>query len=376
LAIKPNYCKETTMDLPLRRTSAFLLGLVAVTTVAQAAIYHLPSTPQTVHRGVISPDIAPVLTIKSGDTVTIDTVSHSGLSEGGPVAYFGKASIPPSAVLQDAIDIAKMPAKDYGLGGRAGFGGGRGGGGHVLTGPIYIDGAEPGDMLEIRIKKVTPRVAYGANGAGAGGAAPGMMKGNGGKIIKYDIARKIVNFSDDVHFPTRPFMGIMAVAPTQKISSRAPGLYGGNMDFEKLQAGSTLYLPVLVKGALFVTGDSHASQGDGEVSGNALEASMAPTLEFIVHKGAAKTMTMPFAEDKANYYILGMDHDLGKALTNSIKETVKFLGERYGLSPQDAYSLCSTGIDFGIAQAVDLNLTVYGKIPKSYFKKKTPYWKS
>jgi acetamidase/formamidase len=85
---------------------------------------------------------------------------------------------------------------------------------------------------------------------------------------------------------------------------------------------------------------------------------------------------MPLVEDKENYYVLGMDHDLGKALTNSIKETVKFLGERYGLSPQDAYSLCSTGIDFGISQAVDLNLTVYGKVPKSYFKKKTPYWKS
>ena len=352
--------------------AAFFLPGLFIATSAHAATLHLKSTPETVHRGVISPDIAPVLTIKSGDTVVIDTVSHGGLNDGDPVAYFGKAGIAPSAVLKDAIDIAKMPVKDYGVGG--GFGGRRGGGGHVLTGPIYIDGAEPGDMLEIRIKKVTPRVGYGTNGAGAGGAAPGMMKANAGKIIKYDIAAKTVNFSDDIHFPTRPFMGIMAVAPTQKISSRAPGLYGGNMDFEKLQAGSTLYLPVLVKGGLFVTGDSHASQGDGEVSGNALEASMTPTLEFIVHKGEGKAMTMPWVEDKSNYYILGMDHDLGKALTNAIKETVKFLGVRYGLSPQDAYSLCSTGIDFGIAQAVDLNLTVYGKIPKSYFKQKTAYW--
>jgi acetamidase/formamidase len=102
---------------------------------------------------------------------------------------------------------------------------------------------------------------------------------------------------------------------------------------------------------------------------------MAPTLEFIVHKGEGEGMTMPLVEDKGNYYILGMDHDLGKALTNAIKETVKFLGTRYGLSPQDAYSLCSTGIDFGIAQAVDLNLTVYAKVPKSYFIKKTHYWK-
>jgi len=223
---------------------------------------------------------------------------------------------------------------------------------------------------------VTPRVPYGANGAGSGGAAPGMagMTNTGGKIIKYDPAKWVVNFAPDIHFPMRPFMGIMAVAPEKAISSKAPGLYGGNMDFEKLQGGSTLYLPVLVKGALFVTGDSHAAQGDGEVSGNALEAAMAPTLQFIVHKGAGKAMTMPLVEDKDNYYVLGMDTDLDKALTNSIKETVKFLGTKYGLSPQDAYSLCSTGIDFGLAQAVDLNLTMYGKVPKAWFAKKTVYW--
>jgi acetamidase/formamidase len=164
------------------------------------------------------------------------------------------------------------------------------------------------------------------------------------------------------------------VAPDKAISSKAPGLYGGNMDFEKLQAGSTLYLPVLVKGGLFVTGDSHAAQGDGEVSGNALEASMAPTLEFIVHKGEGAAMTMPLAEDKDNYYILGMDPDLDKALSNTIKETVKFLGTKYGLTPAEAYSLCSTAIDFGLAQAVDQNLTMYAKVPKAYFAKKAAYW--
>jgi acetamidase/formamidase len=253
---------------------------------------------------------------------------------------------------------------------------GAGGGGHVLTGPIYIDGAEPGDMLEVRILKVTPRVPYGVNNAGAGGAAPDMLKGRGSKIIKYDVAKHSVDFAPDIHFPMRPFMGIMAVAPAKAVSSRAPGLFGGNMDFEKLQAGSTLYLPVLVKGALFVTGDSHASQGDGEVSGNALEASMAPTVQFILHKGEGKSMTAPYAEDKDNFYILGMDPSLNKALAVAIQNTVTFLGEKYSLSPQDAYSLCSTGIDFGIAQAVDANLIAYGKVPKTYFKKKFPYWKA
>jgi acetamidase/formamidase len=174
----------------------------------------------------------------------------------------------------------------------------------------------------------------------------------------------------------RPFMGIMAVADTKPVSSKAPGKFGGNMDFEKLQAGSTLYLPVMVKGALFVTGDSHAGQGDGEVTGNAIEASMAPTLQFIVHKGEGKDMDLPYVEDAQNYYILGMDPDLSKSLASSIKETVKFLGKKYGLSPVDAYSMCSAIIDFGIAQVVDLNLTTYGKIPKAYFTKKYPYWKA
>jgi acetamidase/formamidase len=279
--------------------------------------------------------------------------------------------IPAPEVLPDAITIAHMPPKDYGIGVRSG---------HVLTGPIYIDNAEPGDMLEVRILKVTPRVPYGLNTARNGVTAPGMIPGftpglsKDYKIIKFDIAKKTVNFAPGINFPMRAFMGVMSVAPTTVISSRAPGLYGGNMDFEKLQAGSTLYLPVLVKGALFVTGDSHAGQGDGEVNGTAIEASMTPTLRFILHKGAGRAMTAPWAEDASNYYILGMDPSLDKALAVAVKNTVKFIGDRYGLLPQDALSLCSTGIDFAVAEAVDLNLVIYGTVPKSYFTKKFPYW--
>jgi acetamidase/formamidase len=356
------------------KTGALIVLLTAQVLPAAAKTYHLPSTPETIHRGVLSPDLKPILHVKSGDTVKVDTISHGGL-QGDPIKFFAAAGIPRSGVLSDAVAIAAMPKPAAPANGQpAGFG--PGGGGHVLTGPIYIEGAEPGDMLEVRILAVTPRVPYGVNNAGAGGAAPGMLTGRGSKTIKYDVSSNTVNFADNIHFPMRPFMGIMAVAPASAISSKAPGQYGGNMDFEKLQAGSTLYLPVLVKGALFVTGDSHASQGDGEVSGNALEASMAPTLQFIVHKGAGRGMALPLAEDKNNYYVLGMNPDLGKSLTNAIENTVKFLGGHYGLSPSDAYSLCSTGIDFGIAEAVDLNLVTYATVPKSYFSKKYPYWRS
>src|ERR1700722_5792642 len=159
-------------------TSLFALCAFA-TTAPAATVIHLDSTPETVHRGILSPDLAPVLHIKSGDTVKIDTVSHAGITD-DPVAYFAKAGIPASGVLPDVIAISKMP-KPVGANARPTAPGARGarllqpgGGGHVLTGPIFVDGAEPGDMLEIRILKVTPRVPYGVNA---------------GKIIKYDIAK-------------------------------------------------------------------------------------------------------------------------------------------------------------------------------------------
>jgi acetamidase/formamidase len=338
-----------------------LIGIVGAPCPIRAApLVHLRSTPATVHRGVLSPLFAPVLHITSGQTVEIDTISHGGLTD-DPVKFFAQGGIPADQVLPDVVAVSRVPKT-------SGFGG------HVLTGPIYVDGAEPGDMLEIRILKIASRVDYGVNNAGSGGAAPGMLSTDGTKIIRYDPTTRTVDFAPGIHFPMRPFMGIMAVAPPKPISSRPPGLYGGNMDFEKLQAGATLYLPVLVKGALFVTGDPHAAQGDGEVSGNAIEASNTPTLQFILHKGAGKAMTAPMAEDAANFYILGMDPDLNKALAVTIRNTVAFLHNRFGLSPEDGYSLCSTGIDFGIAEAVDQNLVVYATVRKSMFRRTFPYW--
>ena len=341
--------------------SAFVLNAQS----AAAATHYLRSTPQTVTRGVISPQVPPVLKIKSGDTVVIDTLSHGGLSP-DPVAYFKRAGITEGQVLKDAIAVSQMTHKDWGIG--------TPGSGHVLTGPIFVDGAEPGDMLEVRIIRVSPRVAYGVNSAGAGGAAPGMMEPTTPKIIQYDIAKKTVNFAPGITYPLKPFMGIMTVAPEKAVGTRMPGQFGGNLDFQRLRDGATLYLPVLSPGALFSTGDPHAAQGDGEVSGNALEASMRATFQFVLHKGAGKDMTNPYAEDKDNYYLLGQDPDLDKALTSAINETVKFLGSKYGLKPQEAYSLSSVAVDFGVAQAVDGNLTMYGVVPKSWFKTKFPYW--
>jgi acetamidase/formamidase len=172
-------------------------------------------------------------------------------------------------------------------------------------------------------------------------------------------------------------MGIMAVAPprdTWIISSRPPGRFGGNMDFNKLTAGATLYLPVFHDGAQFFTGDSHAVQGDGEIDGTAIEASLTGTFQFIVHKGAGKSMRWPRAEDATHYYSLGLDLDLGEALKQASQETVDWLREKKGLSTTDAYALASIAVDFRIAEAVDAVQVVYGAIPKKIFKRNPEYW--
>jgi len=337
--------------------SLALVGAAALPATAQTV--PLASRPETVIRGEINNSRTPVLRVKSGQTVVIDTVSHAGATEEA-VSFFGGAGIAPDGVLKDVIDIGHMPRQE-------GFGG------HVLTGPIFVEGAEPGDMLEVKIIQVKPRVPYGVNTPGPGGVAPTLVKERTPKIIKFDMARKVALFAPGVEVPLAPFMGIMAVAPPPsmgggKVGSKAPGPFGGNMDINKLVDGSTLYLPVFNTGGLFYTGDSHAVQGDGEVDGTAIEASMTATLQFIVHKGAGKALKWPVAEDKDNFYIMGMNEDLDLALKAAVEETVGFLVRGAKLSPSDAYSLTSIGVDFSIAEAVDLNLLVYGKVRKSLFK--------
>jgi len=352
--------------LKLAAAVAFVvLGQAATALAADSNVIMLRSTPETVIRGVIAADRAPVLTIQSGDTVRIDTLSHAGLTE-DPVAFFAEHGIPASEVLQDMIDVAHMPRGQEGLEG-----------GHVMTGPIYIEGAEPGDMLEVRVISVVPRVPYGVNNPGPGGVAPTLVPERHNKVIRFDPISRTAEHSPGVTIPIRPFMGIMAVAPrpeTARVGSRRPGEFGGNLDFANLVDGSTLYLPVFNPGALFYTGDAHAAQGHGEVSGNALEASMTATFQFIVHKGAGADMRFPWAEDADYYYPMGLDSDLFLSYRYAVEEAVKFLQRRKGMTAADAYSLSSVAIDFGVVQAVDGTLGSFGAIPKSYFSTRTPYW--
>ena len=327
----------------------------------------LRSTPETVSWGWIAADRAPVLRVKSGQTVRIDTVSHQGLNTPrDPVAFFGAAGVAPGEVLKDASEIYRAVRRED----RAGP--------HILTGPIHVEGAQPGDMLEVRVLDVEIRVPYGVNATGPGsGVVPDLLTKSEQKIIKLDLKRNVALFAKEVEVPLAPFMGIVAVAPPpqlKRVSTKPPGAFGGNIDFKHLVAGSTLYLPVFNEGALFYTGDGHACQGDGEVDGTAIEISLTPTLQLIVHKGAGKSMNWPRAEDAANCYSMGMGPTLDEALKNAIREAVDFLKGRAGLSTAEAYALCSLAVDFRIGEAVNNVQLVYGVIPKRLFRQRSPYW--
>ncbi len=327
----------------------------------------LPSSSKTVSWGWISADRAPVLRVRSGQTVRIDTVSHQGLNTRlDPVAFFGQAGITPDAVLRDARDVYLGVKRAEGAGP------------HIVTGPIYVEGAEPGDLLEARMLDVEIRVPYGVNATGPGsGAAPDLLHETAQKIIRLELSRGVALFAPEVDVPLAPFMGIVAVAPppeSSPASTKPPGAFGGNLDFKHLTAGATLYLPVFNAGALFYIGDGHACQGDGEVDGTAIEISLTPNVQLIVHKGAGRGVAGPRAEDAAHYYPMGLGSDLDEALAQAVKETTAFLKRHACLSTAEAYALCSLAVDFRIGEAVNNVLMVYGVVPKRLFRRKVKYW--
>jgi acetamidase/formamidase len=327
----------------------------------------LGSTPDTVVWGYLSARVPPVLKIKSGTTVRIDTMSHQGLvANVDPVTFFGRGGIKPEEVLQDAKDIyAKVPhPKGLGV--------------HVLTGPIYIEGAQPGDALEVRVLDLQLRVPYGVNNTGPGsGVLPDLVPTPSPRVIRTDPQRKVALLPGGIEVPLSPFLGIMAVAPPPDliiVSSGPPNKWAGNLDLKVLTVGSTLTIPVFNEGGLFFTGDPHGVQGDGEVDGGALEQSLTATLQFILHKDAGRAMKVPRAEDATNYYSMGIDLDLNVAMKQAVRETVELLQAKAGLTAAEAYPVASIGVDFRVAEAVDSTLIIYGVVPKKYLKDVPPYW--
>lgn len=339
-----------------RKTSALAATLttfaIAVSAPALARDYELRATPATVAWGHYDASDRPALTVRSGDTVTVHTVltnSPAGLEKAG----VAPADVQPELrVLYDQVPITA-----------------RGPGGHILTGPIAIEGAEPGDTLEVRILKIDLAIPYAYNAFryGAGFLTDDFPYART-RIVPLDRRRMVARFGPGIEVPLRPFFGSMGVAPPPafgRYDSAPPTIIGGNMDDKALVAGTTLFLPVFVPGALFAAGDGHAAQGNGEVDITALETSLVGTFQFLLHK--ATHQTYPRAETPDAYIAMGFDDDLSNATRKALRNAIDFLVAAKGMTRDDAYMLLSVAGDVEITELVDRNKGVHVVIPKRLF---------
>ena len=313
--------------------------------------FNLAATPKTVAWGYYDAATQPVLRVHSGDTVVFDTLitnSPTGLE---------KAGVAPDQVQQSLRDIYKDVTN-------------KGPGGHILTGPVYVEGAEPGDTLEVRIQKIDLAIPYAYNGfrAGAGFLTNDFPYARV-KIIPLDKERMIAKFAHGIEIPLHPFFGSMGEAPPEaygRLNSGPPWIQAGNMDNKELVAGTTLYLPVHAPGALFLIGDGHAGQGNGEVDITALETSLTGTIQFVVRKDLKASY--PRAETPTHYIAMGFDDDLSEAARIAVRQMVDFLVNEKHLSRDDAYMLTSVAGDVDITELVDGNKGVHVMLPKNIFK--------
>lgn len=310
----------------------------------------LPATPQTVRFGMFDAAFAPVLTIDDGDRVEVETVS------GGPETLPGPNSVFRVPEALAAIHAARLERI----------------GPHILTGPIAIRGAEPGDMLEVRIDAVSLGNDWGYCAIRPlAGVLPDEFPERLVSHIAVDRQRRTCRPAWGPEMPLAPFFGTMGVAPPAaygRLSSREPREHGGNIDNRELIAGSTLFLPVWVTGANFSVGDGHGRQGDGEVCVNALEMGLNGTFTFRLHKGGGPSeplLRQPRAETPSHYIAMGFHETLDEALRRTLRETISFVCARTGLSRQEAYQLCSLAVDFHITQAVNGEKGVHSMLPKA-----------
>jgi acetamidase/formamidase len=331
----------------------FLLATF-VASVSFAAEHTLMPTPQTVHIGHFSSTVKPVLTIDSGDIVTLETGANMA-----PAIVEASGVVPPTAVPQYLRDIYEQ-VKD------------RGPAGHILTGPIAVKGAVPGDVLEVRILDVQLAVDYGYNRIRPyGGVLTEEFTTLWQRIIPLDRQRKTAQVAKGVVIPVdKPFFGTMGVAPDAtlgRISSGPPGVHTGNLDNRDLHAGTILYMPIHVAGANFSVGDGHAAQGHGEVDITAIETGLRGKFQFIVRKDMK--LIWPRAETPTHWIVMGLHTDLDDALKIAVRETISFITTRFPhLTREEAYMIASVGVDYVVTQAVDGTKGIHGLIPKSIFR--------
>jgi acetamidase/formamidase len=306
--------------------------------------HHIKANVPNCHWGYFDATRAPVLTIKSGDRVTIDTVS------GGP------AQIPKSGfhVPPELLEI-HAHEKGYPIGP------------HILTGPIAIEGAKPGGVLEVRIHEIKLRQDWGFNLIRPlAGTLPDDFPDTRLIHIPLDHARNVATLPWGLELPLSPFFGVLGVAPPPgwgRITSIVSRAHGGNIDNKELVPGSTLYLPIFVEGGLFSCGDGHAAQGDGEVCVTAIETALQGTFEFILRDDIV--FSYPRAETPAHYITMGMDPDLDQCVVIALRDMIRLIGEKTNLSKEDAYTLCSLAADLRVTQTVNGSKGIHVMLAKA-----------
>ena len=305
----------------------------------------LKATPETVHWGYLDAAQKPALTVESGDCVTIECVT--GNPDWNPPKNAGFDILP---------DMAEVHAKAK-----------KGSGNHIFTGPVFVRGAEIGDVLEVKILDIKLRQNWGFNVfRGYMGTIPEDFPYQRLLHVKFDMDKNVALMPSGFKIPLNPFFGQLAVAPAAvfgRQNSKEPREFGGNLDCKELIAGSTIYLPVWNQGALFSTGDGHGAQGDGEVDGTAIETSLTGVFEFRVRKDLS--WKLPRAETKTHYIAFGLDADLDDAAKQALKQMIAWIREMTGIHQDEAYQLCSFACDLHVTQTVNNVKGVHAMLPKS-----------
>jgi len=334
------------------KTKLFVLAVALAIPARAPQTHRLEVTPSNVAYGYYWSEAKPVLRITSGDIIDVDTLLTSN-----PTAL-ARAGVADNKIQDSLKAVVNEVTGDR-----------RGPGGHILTGPVYVEGAAPGDALEVKVLSIDFAIDYGYNGC-SGFMPENCDRNVPMKIVPLDKKTMTAEFFPGVVIPLRPFFGSMGVAPAPelgRVSSNPPGKHAGNLDNKELVLGSRLWIPVFVAGALFEIGDGHAAQGDGEVDQTAIETSLRGRIQLTVRKGMK--LAWPRAETSSDYISMGADVDLNVATRTAVQEMVDFLAETKHLTKHEAYQLVSVAGNVAVTQLVDRpNVGVHIRMPKNIFK--------
>jgi acetamidase/formamidase len=327
-----------------------IVHLILNTHVFAQARHELKPAPGTVHRGFFDASLRPVLTIRSGDVVYVETAS-------GNPRYFERLGVPKE----------KIPAELYRVYEGVETSGAEN---HTLSGPIFVEGAEAGDVLEIRIRAVDLLSPIGNQNISPNrGLLPEEFPYRRDRVLWLNLDNRTAEYAPGVIVPLKPFWGVIGVAPPMamgRVPSGAPNVFGGNLDNKDLGPGSILYLPVHVRGALLSVGDGHAAQGHGEVCVGAIETSLKGEIQVVLHKN--KSIRWPRGETPTHYMTMGLHSDLDEAAKIATREMVAFLVEEKQLLRDDAYMLASVAMDLIVTQVVDGTKGIHALLPKAIFQ--------